>query len=119
MVNVILLQRRVGREIKTIFGGNGGDGPGLLLALHHGFHLAQVAVGAHDAAFVAVVAGEDPQAVLPSIVDYVVDVADCVSRKRINDAPARAAVAGGIDVDFVARGVVEVLSPINAAIWNS
>ena len=56
--------------------GTSGDRARLLIALQYGVDLAEIAGGAQDAAFVAVVAGQDPEAVLPGIVDDVVDVAD-------------------------------------------
>ena len=90
-VDVVGLEWRVGGKVETVFGGDRGDGAGLLLALQYGFDAAEIAGGAEDAAFIAVVAGENPEAVFPGIVDDVVDVADGAFGERVGDAPGCAA----------------------------
>ena len=117
-VDVVGFERRVGRKVETVFGGNERNRARLLVALEHGFDPAEIAGGAQDAAFVAVVAGQNPQAVLPGVVDDVVDVANAAFGEGVGDAPGRAAIAGGVDVDFFARGVVEIFSPIDCAAGN-
>ena len=51
---------------------NSRDGPRLLLSLKHGLHAAEIAGGAEDAAFVTVVSSQNPEAIVPGIVDDVV-----------------------------------------------
>ncbi len=45
-------------------------------------------------------------------------MADGALRKGVSDAPGRARVMRSVDVDFIAAGIVEVLSPEDAAIGN-
>src|SRR5450631_588863 len=54
-VDVVGFERSVGSEVESIFGRNGGDRAGLLLPLQHCFDPAEIAGGAQDAAFVAIV----------------------------------------------------------------
>ena len=110
-VNVVAFEGRVGRKVEAILGGNGGDGASLLLALQHGLDPAEIAGGTQDAAFIAVVAGQHPQAIFPGIVNDVVDVTNCALGERVGDAPRCAGVGGRVDVDFIPRGVVKVFSP--------
>ena len=91
----------VGRKIERIFGGNGGGGARLLLALQPGLDPA------------------DPKASSPGIVNDVVDVTNGALREGIGDAPSRATVAGRVNVDLIASSIVEVLSPKYCAAWDS
>jgi len=114
-VDVIRFEGSVGRKVETVFGRNGRDRAGLLPALQHGLDAAEIAGGAQDAAFVAVIAGQHPEAIRPGIVDDVVDVTNCALGECIGDAPGSTGVSGSVDVDFMASGVVEILSPIDCA----
>jgi len=110
-VDEIGFERRVRGEVESILRGNGCDSTGLLLSLQHGFDSTEVAGGAQDATLVAVVSGQHPKAILPGIVNYIVDMSDGALGEGVGDAPSRAGVGGGVDVNFLASGIVEVLSP--------
>src|SRR5258706_14368667 len=88
------------------------------MALQDDVDLAEVIGSANDAAFVAVIASEQPQAVSPRIVHDVVHVADRTLMKRIGDIPRRAAISRSVDVNFIARRVVKIFSPENSAAGN-
>ena len=117
-VDVVGFERSVRGKVESVFCRDEGDGASLLVALKHGLDAAEIAGGAQDAAFIAVVAGEDPETVSPGIVDDVVNVADGALGKGVGDGPGRSGVGGGVDVNFVALRVVEVLSPENCAGGN-
>ncbi len=102
-VDVVGFERRVGRKVESVFGGNGRDRARLLLALQDGLDPAEIAGGAQDAAFVAVIAGQHPETIFPGIVDDVVDVANGALGEGVGDAPGGAGVGGGVDVDFIPR----------------
>ena len=104
MVNEICFQRSVGGEEESVFGGNQRDGAGLLISLQHNIDLAEIARGAQNAAFVAVIAGQDPETISPWVVDDVVHVTDR-AWESVRDIPGETAVGGGVDVDFVARAL--------------
>src|SRR5271167_2224028 len=118
MIDGIFFEWGVGGEVETALRGDTGDGAGLLVALQDDVDLAEVVRGADDAAFVAVIAGEKPEAVSPWVVDDVVYVADCSLGKGVGDIPLHAAVGRSVDVNLIAGGVVEVLSPENIAAGN-
>src|SRR5258706_11101674 len=89
------------------------------MALQDDVDLAEVIGSANDAAFVAVIAREQPQAVSPRIVHDVVHVADRALWKCIGDIPRRAAaISRSVDVNFIARRVVKIFSPENSAAGN-
>src|SRR5580693_5058421 len=118
MIDVIRFQWRVRREVETAFRGHAGDGARLLVALQDSVDLAKVIRRANDAAFVAVIAGEQPQAFSPRVVHDVVHVADRAFRESVSDAPRRTCIRGSVDVNYVAGSIVEVLSPENRAAGN-
>lgn len=114
-IDIVRFERSVGREIEPVRQGYKCDRARLLIALQYGLDPAEIAGGAQDATFIATIAGEDPEAILPGIVDDVMDMADRAPRKGVGDGPGGSRIGGCIDVDFVARGIVEVLSPKNCA----
>src|SRR5690349_2296084 len=89
----------------------GGDNPGLLIAGDNFVDGRDVERCAKNAAFVPVVSGENPEAVLPPVVNDVVDVADGVPGKGVSHVPGETGIARCIDEDFVASGIVEIFSP--------
>jgi hypothetical protein len=105
--------RSVRRKVKGVFSGNGRDGASLLFSLEHDFDAGEIARGAKNAAFVAVVARQDPEAVAPGIVNDMVDVADRASWERVCNAPGCARVGRAVNVDFIARGIIEILPPVD------
>ena len=117
-VDVVGLERSVGGKEEGVFRGDGSDCARLLFALEDNFDVREIACGAEDAAFVAVVAGQNPETVAPGIVNDVMDMANGASRKRVGHGPGCASVGRRVDVDFFSGGVVEVLSPINPAAGN-
>src|SRR5271157_375596 len=110
-VDVIRFEWRIGGKVEAILHRDERDRPRLLVALEHGLDPAEVAGGAQDAAFVAVIAGQHPKAIFTRVVDNVVHMADGPFGECIGDTPTRAAVDRSIDVHFFPTGVVEVLSP--------
>ncbi len=117
-IDVVRFQWRVGRKIEAIFGRNGCNCASLLLALQDGFDPTEIAGGAQDAAFVAIVTGHDPEAISPGIVNNIMDVADRALGKSVGDAPRRTGIGRRVDVDFVASAVVEIFSPVDWATGN-
>src|SRR4051812_11806915 len=117
-VDVIRFQRSVGREIESVRRGNSSDGTGLLIALLHDIDPAEIALGAEDTAFVPVISSQNPEAVSPGIVNDVMDVANGASGKCVRDVPRCTTIGGAIDVDFVSRGVVKILSPVDGPAGN-
>ena len=57
------------------------------------------------------VARQHPETVLPRIVNDVVDVTDGSPVERVHYVPRGSSVEGTVDVNFVARSIVEILSP--------
>lgn len=113
-----MFERCVGRKIEAVFSRNAGNGAGLLIAGENSFDTGEVEVGFKNAAFVAVVAGENPEAISPLVVSNVVNVADRAFRKCVGDLPGRAMVGRSVDMHFVAMRVVEIFSPIKLAVWS-
>ncbi len=110
---MIRLERRVGREIERVRHGDRGDGAGLLVAGQDNLNGAEIAARAQHFALGAIVAGENPEAIFPTVVNNVVNVADRAGGKRVRDLPGLAAIGGRIDVNFGPLTIVEVLAPIN------
>src|SRR5208283_1314546 len=100
-VDVVRFERRVGRKIEPVFHRNERDGTRLLVALKYGLDLTEIASGTHDAALVAIVAGQDPETVFPGVVDDVVHMADRAFWEGVGDAPGRAGVGRCVDVNFL------------------
>jgi len=91
-MNKVLLQRCVGCEIEAIFGRNGCDGTGLLLPLQNDLYVGEIVARAYYAAFVPVIAGQHPKAILPRVVDDVVNMSNGALGKGVRDIPAHAAI---------------------------
>src|SRR5215469_1494382 len=109
-IDVVRLERCVGRKVDRVLGEDGRNGSRLLVALQHDIDAAEVATGAEDAAFITVVAGKDPEAIIPGIVNDVVNVSNGGLGECVGNLPSLALIRGSVDVDFVAGGVVEILS---------
>src|SRR5437879_12271614 len=80
----------------------------LLLAGGHCVYMLEIAGCAQNLAFGAVVSGEHPEAVLPLIVDNIVNVTDCAAWKRLGNFPCCSFVVWRVAVDFVPLGIVEI-----------
>src|SRR5450755_2624174 len=59
------------------------------------------------------IAGQNPEAVFPFVVDDVVYVADRASGECVSHVPMSATISRCVDVDFVTLRIVEVFSPEN------
>ena len=114
-VDVIGLERSVGGKVERVLGRNGRHGTGLLLALQDDFDVCEVVRRPEDAAFIAVVAGENPETVGPWIVNDVMDVTGDALGECVGHVPSLAGVRRRIDVNGIAERVVEILSPIDRA----
>lgn len=86
-VDVVGFERRVGGEKETVFGGNGSHGAGLLISSHHSLDVTQIAGGAEDTAFLAVVPRQDPQAIPPPVVNDGVDMTNRALGKSVGNVP--------------------------------
>src|SRR5262249_41373650 len=85
----------------------------------HIFHLGEITGGPNYSAFGAIVAGQNPKAVLPRIVNDVVNMANLSGLKSVGDGPGSSGVGRGIDVHLVAIPVVKIFSPENPIVWRS
>src|SRR5437879_10855146 len=81
--------RRVRREVQSVLHWDRRNGTRLLVAGKDDFHFLEIARGAYDSAFGAVVAGQNPQAILELVIHNIVHVADgALDRKstRLNSS---------------------------------
>src|SRR5437016_6782617 len=90
--------RRVRREVQSVLHWDRRNGTRLLVAGKDDFHFLEIARGAYDSAFGAVVAGQNPQAILELVIHNIVHVADGALREGVSNIPSHAAVPGRIDV---------------------
>ena len=87
MVDRIFLRRRVGGEVEAALRGYQRDSARLLVALQDDIDLAEIIRGANDAAFVAVIASKNPEALSPRVAHDVVNVANGSFGEGVGDAP--------------------------------
>ena len=106
----------VGGEVKSVSRWNQRHRTRLLAAGEDDVYRGEICRSTQDAAFRGVVAGQDPQTVLYFVVHAVVDVTDGAGREGIGNVPGSAGIERGVDVDFIASGIIEVFAPIKTAV---
>src|SRR5260370_33180721 len=111
MVDRIFLRRRVGGEVEAAFRGHTGHRACLLVPLQHDVDLAEIIGSAKDAAFVAVIASENPEALFPWVVHGAVYVANASFGEGVGDTPRCAPAPRGVTVNFITGGCVQRVSP--------
>src|SRR2546427_1200775 len=115
-IDVVGFERCVGGKIKRIAGRNEGDSASLLVTEDHVIDTAKITRGPQDTALRTIVPSQNPEALLPLVIHDVMHVSDGTFWERVGDVPRGSMIVGGIDVDFVAIGVVKVFSPEDLAI---
>src|SRR5580698_3618275 len=64
------------------------------------------------------VAGQHPEAILPFVVNNVVNVTNGAFAECVSHIPMSASISGCINVNFIAARIVEVFSPENMVAWG-
>ena len=106
-------------KIEGIFRRYSSDCADLLISLRNALDVPQIARGSQDAAFIAVISGQNPKAVCPAVVNDIMHEANRAFGKSVGNMPGDTFVIRCIDVNFISRCVVEVLSPVKHAVRNA
>ena len=115
---MILLRRRIRREVQSCFRWYRSHGARLLVPCQHDFNRAQIATSAQHFALRALISSQYPKAVAPPVINDIVHVPYASRGKRVSDLPREPAIDRSIDVNLGALAIVEVFAPVNSARWN-